>query len=160
MARLELAEAHVALRVGSKSTNADYVVQPFCTLDFALFAHRAYIDRYGRPQGQDLTGHVLVGNPDAHSAAPFEAWLARNADPEQLVLVSANPKVLEDAVRSAEGIGFLPVSYAKTLVDLEQVASALPEWQVESWLVTHVDVHRTDKVQSMLDCLKALVFAT
>ena len=160
LARLELAEAHVALRVGSKATNADYVVQPFCTLDFALFAHRTYIDRHGRPQGQDLTGHALVGNPDAHSAAPFEVWLATNVDPEQLVLVSANPKVLEDALRSGEGIGFMPVSYARTLPDLEQIVPALPDWQVESWLVTHVDVHRTDKVQSMLNCLKALVFAT
>ena len=154
LARLELAEAHVALRVGSRATNADYVVQSFCTLDFALFAHRSYIDRYGRPDGQDLTGHALVGNPDALSAAPFEAWLANNVSPEQLVLVSANPKVLEDALRAGEGIGFMPISYARSLPDLVQVTPALPEWKVQSWLVTHVDVHRTDKVQSMLRCLK------
>ncbi|MEO0746199.1 MAG: LysR family transcriptional regulator [Pseudomonadota bacterium] len=160
LARLEFAEAHVALRVGSKATNEDYVVQPFCTLDFSLFAHRGYIDRFGKPEGHDLTGHALVGNPDADSGAPFEVWIARNVDPEQLVLVSANPKVLEDAVRSGEGIGFMPVAYAQTLPDLEQVVPALPEWQVQSWLVTHVDVHRTDKVQSMLGCLKSLAFAT
>lgn len=160
LARLELAEAHVSLRVGAKPTNADYVVQPFCTLEFALFAHRAYIDRYGQPKEHDLTDHVLVGNPDERSAAPFEVWLAQSMEPEQLVLVSANPKVLEDAVCSGEGIGFLPVAYAETLPDLQQIGHALPEWQVQSWLVTHVDVHRTDKVQSMLACLKALVFAT
>lgn len=160
LARLELAEAHVALRVGKKATNADYVVQPFCTLDFALFAHHSYIDRLGKPNSQDLTGHVFVGNPNVQSAAPFEVWLAQNVDPEQLVLISQNPKVLEDALRSGEGIGFLPTTYAHTLPDLEQVMPALPEWQVESWLVTHVDVHRTDKVQSMLACLKALVIAT
>lgn len=160
LARLELAEAHVALRVGAKSTNVDYVVQTFCTLDFALFAHRSYIDCFGMPQEQNLRGHMFVGNPDAKSAAPFEKWLAHNVEPEQLVLVSQNPKVLEDAVRSGEGIGFLPTFYARTLPELEQVGQALQEWQVESWLVTHVDVHRTDKVQSMLACLKALEIAT
>ena len=54
----------------------------------------------------------------------------------------------------------MPVSYARTLPDLEQIVPTRPDWQVESWLVTHVDVHRTDKVQSMLNCLKALVVAT
>lgn len=157
LARLELAEAHVALRVGAKATQADYVVQPFCTLEFALFAHQRYVDRYGMPDPQDLTGHLFVGNPSADSPAPFEVWLARNVDRERLVLASHNPKVIEDAVRAGEGIGFLPTAYAGTLPGLQQVAPALPQWQVESWLVTHVDVHRTDKVQSMLACLKTVV---
>lgn len=156
LSRLEKAEAHVALRVGSKPTHDAYVVQPFCTLDFALFAHRAYIDRYGMPDGSDLAGHFLVGNPDAQSPAPFEAWLARNVRPGQVVLRSENPKVIEDALCSGEGIGFLPMSYARSLQDLEQVMPASPEWQVQSWLVTHMDVHRTKKVQSMLACLKAI----
>lgn len=156
LSRLEKAEAHVALRVGSKPTHDAYVVQPFCTLDFALFAHRAYIDRYGMPDGSDLAGHFLVGNPDAQSPAPFEAWLARNVRPGQVVLRSENPKVIEDALCSGEGIGFLPMSYARSLQDLEQVMPASPEWQVQSWLVTHMDVHRTTKVQSMLACLKAI----
>lgn len=71
--------------------------------------------------------------------------------------MSANPKVIEDAVLSGEGIGFLHVSLANTFPDTEQMIPPMPEWQVESWLVTHVDVHRTDKVQSMLGGLKALV---
>ena len=53
----------------------------------------------------------------------------------------------------------MPVSYARSLPYLEQVTPALPEWKVQSSLVTHVDVHRTDKVQSLLRWLKDLVLA-
>lgn len=154
--RLEKAEAHVALRVGAKPTYDDYIVQSFCTLEFALFAHQDYIVRQGTPDWQNPAGHHFIGNPNAKSAAPFEAWLALNTAPEQVVVKSSNPKVVEDAILSGEGIGFFPVSYAQQQPRLVQVSPALPEWRVESWLVTHVDVHRTDKVQSMLTCLKAL----
>lgn len=158
--RLEKAEAHVALRVGAKPTHEDYVVQKFCTLDFAPYAHRSYLDHHGVPEAMDFTGHVFVGNPEANSPAPFEAWLANHVDPEQVVLKSPHPKVIEEAVCTGACIGFLPASAAQDLADLQQVAPALKEWQVKSWLVTHVDVHRTDKVQSMLACLKAIAPAS
>ncbi|MEO1178542.1 MAG: LysR family transcriptional regulator [Pseudomonadota bacterium] len=154
--RLEKAEAHVALRVGAKPNHPDYVVQKYTNLDFALFAHRSYVDRHGRLEGLNFAGHALVGNPDAKSPAPFEAWLAENVDPNLVVLTSPHPKVIEDAVCSGAGMGFLPVSIARYLTNLEQVSPALPEWRVRSWLVTHVDLHRTEKVQSMLACLKAV----
>ena len=155
--RLEYGEAHVALRVGAKPTYDDYVVQPFCTLDFALFAHPDYIEQYGRPDLLDLSGHWFVGNPGEESAAPFEAWLAKNVSPEQVVLKSTNAKVLETAVRDGAGIGFIPVSVAERAGGLEQVSPALPEWTVKSWLVTHVDVHRSDKVQAMRTHLKSIL---
>ena len=154
LARLEKAEAHVALRVGPKPTHNDYVVQKFCTLEFALFAHQSYIDRYGLPDYQNLAGHVFVGNPDPESRAPFEAWLGRNVAPEQVTLKSADAKVLIAAILSGEGIGVLPMDYARQVSDLVVVVPPKRHWRVQSWLVTHMDVHRTDKVQSMLACLK------
>ena len=147
----------MALRVGAKPTHDDYVVQPFCTLDFALFAHPDYIERHGRPDLLDLSGHWFVGNPGAESAAPFEVWLAKNVHPEQIVLKSTNAKVLQSAISDAAGIGFVPVSVAERVGELEQVSPALPEWTVKSWLVTHVDVHRSDKVQAMLTHLKSIL---
>ncbi|MEM1161471.1 MAG: LysR family transcriptional regulator [Pseudomonadota bacterium] len=154
---LERAEAHVALRVGAKPTHEDYVVQPFCALDFALFAHQDYITRNGKPDWRNLSGHAVVGNPVAKSAAPFEVWLAKNTHPDDVVLKSSNAKVLEDAVLSGEGVGFIPVSSARRWPDLEQISPAVPDWTVASWLVTHVDVHRTVKVQAMLGCLKSVI---
>ncbi|MEM6941913.1 MAG: LysR family transcriptional regulator [Pseudomonadota bacterium] len=156
LAKLEQAEAHVALRVGPKPTYDDYVVQPFCTLEFTLFAHQTYLERHGEPQFGDLAGHLFVGNPDPASRAPFEAWLGRNIPPEQVVITSTSARVLETAIFKGEGIGFLPLSYANQFPELTAVVPPKQSWRVQSWLVTHVDVHRSDKVQSMLACLKAV----
>ncbi|MEL7013141.1 MAG: LysR family transcriptional regulator [Pseudomonadota bacterium] len=156
LAKLEKAEAHVALRVGPKPTHDDYVVQPFCTLKFTLFAHHSYLDRQGMPEFDDLTGHLFVGNADPASRAPFEAWLGRNIPADQVVLTSSNARVLETAIFNGEGIGFMPVGYAKQFPELTAVVPPKRSWRVQSWLVTHMDVHRSDKIQSMLACLKAV----
>ncbi|MEM9393740.1 MAG: LysR family transcriptional regulator [Pseudomonadota bacterium] len=156
LSRLEHAEAHVSVRVGAKPVNDDYVVLPFCSLEFALFAHEAYVASRGMPQHQNLRGHDIVGNPDVNSPAPFEVWLAQNTDPDQIVIRSTNPRVIEDALVRGQGVGFLPVSLSERLKGMAQVSPALPTWLVQSWMVTHVDVHWTDKVQSMLSCLKAI----
>lgn len=156
LAKLEKAEAHVALRVGSKPTHDDYVVQPFCTLDFTLFAHQSYIDRHGKPDFEDLSGHFFVGNPDPNSRAPFEAWMGRNLSLDQVVLRSSAAKILEAALLNGEGMAFMPARHAKQFRDLVAITPPKRSWRVQSWLVTHMDVHRSEKIQAMLACLKAV----
>lgn len=128
----------------------------FCSLEFALFAHETYIARHGMPQHQNLQGHDIVGKPDVNSPAPFEVWLAQNTEPDQIVVSSTNPRVVEDALLRGQGVGFLLVSLSERLSGMEQVSPALPKWLVQRGMVTHLDVHWTDKVQSMLSCLKAI----
>lgn len=155
--RLERAEAHIALRAGREPENDDYVVQPFCKLRFGLFAHESYLEARGIPRDlDDLDGHDFVGNPKKKSAAPFEAWLASNVPDENVVFRTANSLVLEDAIESGLGIGFIPVAQAEGRENLQQIGPSLDEWTVHIWLVTHVDLHRTEKVQAMLTCLKEL----
>jgi DNA-binding transcriptional LysR family regulator len=38
--------------------------------------------------------------------------------------------------------------------DLVEVMPPRPEWEASLWLVTHVDLHRTLKVQALLSHLK------
>ncbi|MEM9231159.1 MAG: LysR family transcriptional regulator [Pseudomonadota bacterium] len=156
LARLEKAEAHVALRVGQKPSHNDYVVQHFCALEFTLYVHQAYVDRRGMPEFDDLGRHVFVGNPSSESRAPMDVWLGRYIAPEQVVLKSENATVLQSAIWNGDGLGFMPRGYARQFPELIEIIPPQPEWRVESWLVTHIDVHRTDKIQSMLECLKAV----
>lgn len=155
--KLELAEAHIALRVGAEPSNDDYVVQPFHVIQFALFASSKYVETRGMPSGlDDLKGHEFVGNPRRNSNAPFESWLAKAVPENSVVFRTGNPVILEDAVERGLGIGFLPVSDAEHCDNLHQIGPSLDEWTVRIWLVTHVDLHRTEKVQAMLTCLKDL----
>ncbi|MBS0574596.1 MAG: LysR family transcriptional regulator, partial [Proteobacteria bacterium] len=53
------------------------------------------------------------------------------------------------------GIGFAAVHHARDCDDLVEVLAPRPEWSSHLWLVTHVDLHRTVKVQKFLAHLKA-----
>ncbi|MDX8348597.1 LysR family transcriptional regulator [Cognatiyoonia sp. IB215446] len=157
--KLEHAEAHIALRAGRKPENEDYVVQPYCQLRFGLFAHTSYLEKQGTPRDlDDLAHHDFVGNPRKRSSAPFEAWLADNVQSDRVVFRTADALVLEQAIKGGLGLGFLPVAGSEAQTDLYQIGPSLDEWTVHVWLVTHVDLHRTEKVQAMLSCLKALEF--
>lgn len=52
------------------------------------------------------------------------------------------------------GIGFYPLHEARKRTDLIEVVAHQDDWQVPLWLVTHVDMHRTAKVQGFLNVLK------
>jgi DNA-binding transcriptional LysR family regulator len=153
--RLEYGEAHVALRVGARPQDPDNVVQPLLTENYAVYGARSYLDRHGRPSGdEDLFGHRFVGPEDTRHRAPFWRWLLDRVPPEALVFRSNDLPATAEAVVGGAGLGFMPVASAAGIDTVEQVLAPRPEWQVPVWLVTHVDLHRTAKVQAMLGAVK------
>ncbi|MEL6167515.1 MAG: LysR family transcriptional regulator [Pseudomonadota bacterium] len=153
--RLEYGEAHVAIRAGTAPNQPDNVVQPFGQLDIGLYASSAYIARKGRPTSEaELAGHEFVGTDDANSRAPFNAWL-RNAVPEDAVVFRCSDnEAIRDAVAAGAGIGFNTRWLAEKNPDLHEILAPRDEWAAPFWLVTHVDLHRTTKVQAFLTHLK------
>ncbi len=61
---------------------------------------------------------------------------------------------MSEAVQSGAGIGFMARWEAARHPELVEVMDPLPEWSGKLWLVTHVDLHRTTKVQAFLQFLK------
>nr|WP_090928767.1 LysR family transcriptional regulator [Palleronia marisminoris] len=150
--RLEYGEAHVAIRAGNAPDDPDNVVQPLGRLAFALYAAQNYLDRHGLPRTDaELAGHGFVGPEDAASRAPFYQWMARTVPEARTVLRTTEARVMLDAVRAGAGLGFSTPSNARGLVE---VMPPREEWSVSLWLVTHVDLHRSTKVQSFLRHLK------
>ena len=154
--RLEYGEAHVAIRAGGKPTQPDNVVQPFLRQDISLVASRDYIARHGAPEGvESLTAHRFIGSDDDAHRAPFQRWLMENVGPGRIVFRAEDFRIARDAIRAGIGLGFLPTLELKGEEDLVEVLPPDPSWSAQLWLVTHVDLHRTAKVQSFLDHLKA-----
>lgn len=153
--RLEYGEAHVAVRAGKAPEQPDNVVQPFVRQRIGLYATKGYVDRFGPLKGvEDFANHRFVGADDENSRAPFSIWLRQNAPAEAITFRGAEGFTLQEAVLSGAGIGFLSVWEAARHEDLVQMMEPLPEWEGPLWLVTHVDLHRTAKVQSFLTFLK------
>lgn len=154
--RLDYGEAHVAIRAGAIPEEPDNVVQPLIRIRTGLYASRGYIAAHGKPDGpQDFAGHRFVGADSALSRAPFHRWLRDTVPMEQITYRATEPAVLEAAVKAGAGIGFLSHYIAAEDPDLVEVMPPREDWAPPLWLVTHVDLHRTVKVQSFLAHLKA-----
>ncbi|MEM6896180.1 MAG: LysR family transcriptional regulator [Pseudomonadota bacterium] len=153
--RLEYGEAHVAIRAGSAPDQPDNVVQPFGRTTLALYAADVYIDRYGLPKGEsEYESHYFVGH-ESDTRAPMNRWLREKVPENNIVYRTADNRSYEDGVVAGAGLGLLPVLAARRYPNLTQVAPPSDEWSAPLWLVTHVDLHRTAKVQSFLTFLKA-----
>jgi len=153
--RLEYGEAHVAIRAGSPPQQPDNVVQPFLTLKSAIFASPAYIERYGMPGSpEEVLKHRFVGADDPSSRAPWAQWIRENMPAGQVVFRSGDPLAVRQAVLSGVGLGFLGCYEMAAHPELVQVHPPEEQWDSRLWLVTHMDLHRTTKVQAFLKFLK------
>ncbi|MDI3337668.1 LysR family transcriptional regulator [Defluviimonas aestuarii] len=153
--RLEYGEAHVAIRAGGKPQEPDNVVQAFCTHRRGLYASPTYVDRHGLPESEDdLTKHRFVGPVDPESRAPFNRWLMSRVPPDAITFRTNEDSVALEAVTGGAAIGFLPVLLARRYPDLVEALPQRADWDSPLWLVTHVDLHRTPRIQLFLKALK------
>lgn len=153
--RLEYGEAHVAIRAGMAPDQPDNVVQPFGTLRIGLYASEDYVRRRGKPESEAaFAGHDFIGGDNEASRAPFNVWLRENVPADQIVFRSADNLQFRDAVLAGAGIGFMSEWDARRCPSLVEVIPPRDAWSARLWLVTHVDLHRTTKVQAFLRFLK------
>jgi DNA-binding transcriptional LysR family regulator len=153
--RLDYGEAHVAIRAGNGPEEPDNVVQPLTRMKAGLYAARSYVDRFGKPASEaDFDGHRFVCTDAEVTRAPFHRWLRATVHPDQITYAATEAAALEQAVRSGAGIGFLMTLRAAGDPDLIEILSPRPEWESALRIVTHVDLHRTKKVQAFLTHLK------
>lgn len=148
--QLEYGEAHLAVRAGTRPSEPDNIVQPLGDLPTGLYAAQSYLDKHGLPAGRDdLQGHLFIG-PET-PRAPFDRWL--HAAGHKLALRSDDGRVRQQAIAAGLGLGFAPTALATC--DLVCVVPPQSEWAAQLWLVTHVDLHRTAKVQAAAAAVKA-----
>jgi DNA-binding transcriptional LysR family regulator len=154
--RLDYGEAHVAVRAGAAPQEPDNVVQPLARLAAAPFASAAWVARHGRPDTLEaLTRCRFVAMAGAGARAPTARWVAAHVDPARVIFRTSDAITKAAAVEAGAGVGFLPLWRAGKCPGLIQLWDALPEWESPLWLVTHVDLHRTAKVQGALAAIKA-----
>ena len=80
--------------------------------------------------------------------------IARGHHLDQIAYAVTEPAALEQGVRDGAGIGFMMTMRAEGDPNLVEVLPPRPEWESALRIVTHVDLHRTRKVQAFLTHLK------
>lgn len=153
--RLEYGEAHVAIRAGRAPEEPDNVVQPLMSQGSNMYASKAYVDRYGLPETEsDFAKHRFVCSDDRNSRAPFNRWVWENIPEDNIVFRSSDPRAVGMAMQAGIGIGYTTRWNADRNPDLVEICAHKEEWPSPLWLVTHVDLHRTTKVQAFLSHIK------
>lgn len=153
--RLEYGEAHVAIRAGTMPEEPDNVVQPFLQQQMALVASEAYVARHGLPKDEDdLKNHFFVTHDNDKSRAPFTQWLREMVPDDRFVYRATENRNMQDAILAGAGIGFVLAQELQRNPELTEVIPRQDAWSAPLWIVTHVDLHRTTKVQSFLRFLK------
>ncbi|ADO41281.1 LysR family transcriptional regulator [Ketogulonicigenium vulgare] len=153
--RLEYGEAHIAIRAGSIPEDPDHVIQPLAQHPMALVAAESYIARYGLPASEaDFAGHRFVGHDAEDYRAPYSRWLATVVPRKQVVYRTLDLQEMYAAVIAGAGIGFVPRWLLGVNPELREVVPLRDDWISPLWVVTHVDLHRSAKVQGFLRMLK------
>lgn len=153
--RLEYGEAHVAIRAGTKPDQPDNIVQPFFKLGVTLYATQDYVDRHGPLTEGDWEGHNFIASDDEATRAVFYQWMQATI-PEHLMRYRVSRLgAIRDAVLAGAGIGFMSTWEGARDPNLVRMMEPKEEWAGQVWLVTHVDLHRTAKVQMLLKELKS-----
>ncbi|MBV0910967.1 LysR family transcriptional regulator [Anianabacter salinae] len=152
--RLEYGEAHVAIRAGAAPDQPDNVVQKFIRQGGGFYASKRYVDRHGMVKDGDLTGHRFVAHDNEAARAPFDVWLRANVHRSQVTYRATSQNHIKQAVLEGAGIGFFPLWHAQTEPQLIEMIAPREEFTAQLWLVTHVDLHRSAKVQTFTQFLK------
>jgi DNA-binding transcriptional LysR family regulator len=153
--RLDYGEAHVAIRAGAAPEEPDNVVQPLVRIKTGLYASKSYIAAHGLPANEgELALHRFITPDNEAVRASFYRWLRDHVPSDRLIFRTTEPQAMERALRDGAGIGFLSAYLAEGVTDLVEVLPPRPEWESPLWIVTHVDLHRTRKVQAFVAHLK------
>lgn len=153
--KLEHAQAHLAIRTGAKPQDDDYVVKPFFHLPIQLYASKSYVETFGKLTKNNIQHHQFISLDDKHPKPPAHRWIHHNVPKQNIVFTSNEMRVLNDAVMAGLGIGAVRIEEAKEL-GLVEMRKPEPDWIIQNWLVTHVDLHRSEKVQRFLRVLSSV----
>lgn len=152
--RLEYGEAHVAVRAGRLPEQPDNIVQPFFTQRTCLVAHQSYVDQFGTLTAENIGEHRFIGSSLDTPRAPHWIWLSEMVPENAVVFRTNEMREVKDAVMAGIGIGFVASWDMNESDDLVELLPSLEEWNASVWLVTHMDLHRTAKVQTFVRFLK------
>lgn len=138
---LGMREADAAIRL-YKPEQPDLIQRQLATINFHIYASRAYIDQHGKPKDvTDLRNHTLIGYPEG-TPAPFadQNWLFRIAgvDPQDHnnLLMMNSLYAIHRAVEGGAGLATLPdYLIAGSQGDLEPILPDLTPPAVDMFFV-------------------------
>ncbi|MEM7492481.1 MAG: LysR family transcriptional regulator [Pseudomonadota bacterium] len=154
--KLEYGDANVAITFGDPPEHPDYVILPLTQMKVGLFSAASHARGSDNMDGGAInrSNYSFVLSEEDLFGEPINRWIDANVAQHQIVMTCSTIRGTQDAILSGLGAGFLPIIIGSRSDLVEQIIPSEEEWKVPIWLVTHVDLHRSAKVQSFLSIVK------
>ncbi|MFY8113116.1 MAG: LysR family transcriptional regulator [Rhabdaerophilum sp.] len=146
-------DADIAVRM-TRPKQDGLVARRLGTVPLGLYAHRAYLDRYGLPESvDDLARHHVIGfDRDDHSARAVAAGtLPISRDLFSFRVDSDVAQIM--ALRAGLGIGMIQKAMAKADPALVPVLPDRVAIELECWLAVHEDQKDAAPIRALFDGL-------
>jgi DNA-binding transcriptional LysR family regulator len=148
---LAAGDADAAIR-GGVPTDETLVGKRIANVPWALYATRAYIDRYGRPGSvADLDKHTTVGFIEAMANHNVANWLRRHAPHARICAEAGNIPSVFLAVKSGACLAPLPVPLGDGDDELQCVLGPVSDLSYPMYLLTHRDMRRVPRINAFFD---------
>jgi len=152
--KLELGEAHIYFHFGARLENPDYVLLPWMMFSGGIYASKSYIEKRGNPKTiGELDQHAFALLTPEHYSPPDD-WIRDHVPETSVALISNDRMNIWRAVIDGLAVGNLVDHLALNDPNIEPVALPVPKFESTCWAITHVDSHRSPKVQAYFQCLR------
>lgn len=145
-------QVDVAVRMRPPEQSA-LVAKKVPSIPLGFFAHRDYLETYGRPLSKaEIGSHLFIG-PDRNRGDLAVA--AQIGDPDSIRWIArtdSHPAQLALA-QSGVGIAVAQIPAAARYPELERVLPDIVLPQLQTWIVTHEDLRRLPRVATLFDHL-------
>ncbi|MGH1348721.1 MAG: LysR family transcriptional regulator [Nannocystales bacterium] len=149
-------EAELAVRPGPHPGQDDVIATEAARLGSGFFASKRYLQRCGKPASRRrLQCHEFVSVDSSLSSLSYAKFLTDHFPEASIVYRSNTLLALAAAVEAGIGIGLLPCFLFAGRQDVERLFAPVPELQTPLWLLVHVDLRRTARVQALKEHLLA-----
>lgn len=137
-----------------RPTQPDLITRKLCTIDVKLFASQAYVERMGAPEtASDLAQHdVILAANDPHIALALEK-LGLDIDRLSVVGMSDDLRYRLACIQAGLGISSCHDWIGRKDPDLVPILPDLTLSQLDLWLVTTDDIHRSHTLRRVFDRL-------
>ncbi len=143
-------QADIAVR--STSSPAEHLIgRQVCTLNWSVFASKAYEDKFGLPSNIDeLAKHVLIGATGGMSRLPAFIWQDKHFA-DQVITRCDDLTAISYFVESGQGLAFLPDDQSRPeLIKLFAIEDSQPS---NIWLLTHPDLRNVERIKLVMQYL-------
>jgi DNA-binding transcriptional LysR family regulator len=149
-------EADVALRP-VRPNEGDLWGRKLADVAWAIYGTGAYLKRRGvAKRAPDLGSHMLIGWDETAAGIKAAEWLATVAPPSRIAYRTKSLVNQLNAAKAGMGLAALPCYLGDPETKLVRaLPDPIAELAGELWIVTHIDLRRTARVQAFFELVGA-----